>query len=249
MTLFSFEVPIAHLEDFSEYQDFHFALSMLCRTSKKYLEFYQSKVEQTLKVVWLDNSFNEKMKADDPFLLVRTAQKLRPHLIFGPDSPKWPITRIQEAFEATRNLLKNVLPQTSIAVVVKDQAMKAHLENRGARNFAVSHWIPERVQSNHDAVQWARSCHFLGMNSPQELWELQPPSCDTTLPIKLAMQGKTLRGWWEEGCPYTHDSNPVEQRRRKKEYFNLHFDDKTLELAINNIKALKEVCNAYDPKR
>jgi hypothetical protein len=242
-TKFAFEVPVAHLEDFNEYQDFHFALSTLCRSSKKYLEFYQEQVEQCLKVVYMDNSYNEYFRADDPLTLARTAQKLHPHLIICPDSPKWPTFKIQEAFDRMLDLTtKTALYPPILMVVVRDESMLNHMRRRGATEFAVSHWIPPRTEGRYDDVRWARQCHFLGMNSPQELRELQPPSCDTTLPIKLAMQGKALRKWWEEGCPYLHDKNKKDQRDRKKEYFNLIFDDKTLELAIQNIIALKMLC-------
>jgi len=239
---FSFEVPIAHLKDFEAYQDFHFVLSTLCRSSKTYLSFYQRQIEECLKVVYMDNSYNEKLRADDPHLLVKTAQMLRPHLIICPDSPKWPTSKIQEAFEVMMNLTARTAMQPALMVVVRNEGMMNHMRKRGAIKFAVSHWIPERVKGDYPATQWARGCHFLGMNSPQELATLRPQSCDTTLPIKLAMQGKTLRQWWEEGCPYTHNKDAAGQRKRKKEYFNLVFDDKTLELAFRNITTLKEIC-------
>ncbi len=243
MTKFSFEVPIAHLNDFNEYQDFHFSLSYLCRQSEPYLTFYQEQIEEGLKTVWMDNGYNEHLRADGPLILIRTAQELRPHLIICPDSPKWSTQKIQDAFYRMMNLIERTALQSTLMVVVRDEQMLNYVRNHGARKFAVSHWISSRAEGHYNDIHWAQKCHFLGMNSPKELCELKPPSCDTTLPIKLAMQGKTLRRWWEEGCPYTHDKDPAEQRKRKKEYFSLILDDKTLKLAIENIKALKKMCN------
>lgn len=43
MTKLSFEVPIPHLKDFDQYQDYHFMLSILYRSDSYYQAYHDSK--------------------------------------------------------------------------------------------------------------------------------------------------------------------------------------------------------------
>lgn len=237
MTKFSFEVPIAHLEDFESSQDFHFALSHLCRQSKLYLKFFQEQVSCCLKPVWLDNSFNELGKPDTPSTLVKIAQELRPHLVICPDSPKWEVQKIKEAYET---MLRYYPPLggPNLMVVVKDEGMYNYMRRVGVVNFAIAY----RVRIGLPDLYWAKGLHYLGMNSATEIRQYQPPSCDTALPIKLALQGVCFTDWmWNEDYP--HDEEQKKESVRKKEYFQVRMKDKQIDLALNNIRELKEVCN------
>mgnify|MGYP007112013540 CR=1 FL=1 len=68
-TLFSFEVPIAHLNDFEDLQDFHFSLSFVY-DDPKYKAFMMRQASRGYKPVWLDNSYNEKLEAESSHKLV-----------------------------------------------------------------------------------------------------------------------------------------------------------------------------------
>lgn len=239
MTLFSFEVPIVHLKDFSSYQDFHLCLSHLCRQSKPYLNFYKEKVNESLKAVWLDNGYNENMKADSAYTLVKIAQMLHPHLIICPDSPKWPVSKIQAAFDRMVSLTSRAALQSILMVVVRDEKMMSYMQCHGVTKFAVS----GRARTNFSSLGWTKGLHYLGVNTITELKDYFPISVDTSLPIKLALKGMTIRKFHESGLPCVHYERATGQVQKKKEYFNLHLSDKILELAISNIMALKKVCD------
>jgi len=229
MTKFAFEVPHAHLEDFEDLQDFHFALSIFCKIPS-YRNFYLKQSIKGTKQVWLDNSFNERGKADDITNLVSAVYQIEAHKVIAPDSPKWAANQIVEGFKNTALYIST----SKIIVVIKDSMMMHKLASYGAMNFAISYHV-RRARDWVDFFE-VRDCHFLGLVSVKEIINLKPPSCDTSRPIKLALQGKTLRKWSEKGCLTTY--HPPGQGKRP--YFNIKMTTKQIDLARANIIALKE---------
>ena len=76
MLRLSFEVPLKHLNDFHEDQDFIFSLSMLYQNNK-YTKYIKQCKERGYEI-WLDNSFNEKQQADPPEKLVQIYMNYKP---------------------------------------------------------------------------------------------------------------------------------------------------------------------------
>lgn len=228
MTKFSFEVPIKHLWDFEDLQDFHFSLSFLYE-NEYYKKFMIAQSHRGLKPVWLDNSYNEKLKADNHHELITLAQEIDCAKVIAPDDPNWEASMIFNSYEAVATFVK----AHRIIVVVKDKAMldKGMKEHPEIFTYAYSYWNRLKVGTLGE-LQWSKQCHFLGMCSVDELESLKPPSCDTSMPIKLALKDQSLEAWEREGCPhiYTHEM---------PDFFTMSMTPAQVELARRNIINLK----------
>lgn len=233
MTRFSFEVPIKHLEEFDDLQDFYFMLSLLYKSSKEYRNFHDKKPKE---FKWLDNSYNEQMFADSPDELARLGKQADVCKVVSPDNPKWSTREILCAFLAMRIYYS---PEELI-VVVNSEAMYKEMLNYGAKNFAISYWTrPKNFGVMYDSI-WLSNLHFLGLLSLTELTYLKPPTCDTSMPIKLAMIGQTMEDWLNEGTPHI---NTKDLGKFGKSFFDAELDKDTLQLARENIIWLKEKVN------
>jgi hypothetical protein len=233
MTRFAFEVPHFNLEDFEDLQDFHFILSLHwdnIRCRKFYLK--QAKVRR--KAIWLDNSFNETGVADVPQALVKVANELKADKVIVPDDLSW---GLEEAIAPYKEISK-LWPVDKAVVVVNTQEMLEVFKREGALHFA----IPYRTRLSAykewltpQDLSWTSRCHFLGLCSVRELEVIRPLTCDTSMPIKLALIGKTLKEWEEEGCPHIHTKDDLS-------FFDKRLMGVQLRLARSNIKQLKERC-------
>jgi hypothetical protein len=231
-TAFSFEVPIKHLELFEDFQDFHFTLSMLYSESV-YSTFYLWQKKLGLKTIWLDNSYNEKMKADSAHELIPTFKVLGAHKVISPDDPSWPLERIKAAY---LNMCV-MIPSEQVIVVVNSPQMLQEMKQVGASNFALSYWV--RPKLTPEELYEMRECHFLGLLDPFEISRCNPRSCDTSMPIKLALQKKTIEEWIEEGCPHV---NTKDLGKDGMDFFHRELTEEEIELSMRNIIDLKEVC-------
>ena len=240
MTKFSFEVPIKHLLDFDEDQDFGFALSFLVNQNKAYADYYNrfALTYQDRKVI-LDNSYNEKLEADGFSQLSYAIERCfgASHLV-APDSPKFDEAQIASNWvSACLNFRK--FKQENVIAVVRSRKMFNFLYDCGAQSFAVSYWTRPEIIKESDAF-WISGCHFLGLNNIDEIKTFRPQTCDTSMPIKLAMVGKSIDQWRRDDFPhiYTHELGAS-----GSEFFNASLTDETIKLAKQNIKQLKEECN------
>lgn len=231
MTLFSFEVPTPHLKDFAPHQDFNFALSMLYK-DEAYFSHFKAERDKEDKELWLDNSFNELQTADSCEQLGNIAYWLNPNYTICPDAPEWTTMEIEDSFYK----MCGFLPPEQLMVVVSNEFMYHQLHNNTqARKFAISYWVRKEF-AFLDNLKWARDLHFLGCLSPDELIYLKPPSCDTSMPIKLALEGRTIKQWRKEGCPHIHTKDNLN-------FFELNLTALQLELALENVVTLKKVVN------
>lgn len=238
MTQFSFEVPIQHLEDFEDLQDFHFILSMLCK-NKAYHNYYYNQATKGTKQVWLDNSYNEQGKADRVIDLIKVMNSIHAHKVVIPDNPKWHIEQMLLTYKET---IYCVAPSKTITVVSSSQMHEA-LYSIGARHFAISYHVRLPAYQTNKAIntfKWAKSFHFLGLCSIEEIRQLKPPTCDTSMPIKLAFENITTRRWFEEGYPHIHTKDVL------RWFFDTKMTKRQIDLARKNIIQLKEVCNEVE---
>jgi len=223
MTLFAFEVPLKHLEDFDEDQDYHFALSFLCRESKDYFKYIKDKVD-TGQIVILDNSYNELNRPDDPREMVRLFRELGATAVVSPDSDDWDFEELGAAYKE----MTSCISRSRVWVVVR---------TRTEYDFFRSLFSPHPVLCSgfdrrpHTPI--LNKCqHFLGLASLREIQEYRPISCDTSMPIKLALKGRTIEEWIREGCPHYHT-------RDWESFFDLHLTNKKIQLAKENICKIK----------
>jgi len=219
MTLFSFEVPLKHLEDFDEDQDFYFALSFLCRESDEYLYYLEDRVREGCHVV-LDNSYNELNEPDVPEELVRIFNELGADAVVSPDSDKWSFDGLNESYQEMLSLM----PSGKVWVVVRNEEEFHHFRY-AARCCSTFYHRPQLPLLN-------KCTHYLGLASLREIQEYEPISCDTSMPIKLALKGRSIEQWVLEGCPHYHT-------REWPSFFKMHLTDKQIKLAKENICKLK----------
>lgn len=229
MTKFAFEIPIKHLEDFDDLQDFHFALSFLF-VNTKYKNYHRTKSLEGKKAVWIDNSWNETGEADDPVTMSRLYREIMADKVFAPDDMRWDKYQLASAFQ----VMTKYIPANDIIVVVKSPEEQKWLSRRGATNFAIP--FRYRMTKSYKELEWCKNYHFLGMNTIEEIKTLKPPSLDTSFPIRMAIYGWTLDDWIAKGQPRLwHKEMP--------NYYDLELTYDQLKLARQNIVTLKEVCN------
>jgi hypothetical protein len=226
-TQFSFEVPIRHLKDFDGVQDFYFALSFLVANEPYYRKFMQDKVLEGKKVI-LDNSFNELMKPDDPGMMIQLAESINATMVISPDDRHWTPQQLREAFEV---MAKHLGYDKVIAVICNKNEYK-ELKHAGAINWAIPY---RHRQQLPPAGRYSDNWHFLGLNNPAEILCYRPLSVDTSMPMKLAMIGKTVDDWIYEGCPHQHTADMVE------EFFGWEMEQTELQLALDNANYIKTI--------
>lgn len=232
MTKFSFEVPLKHLYEFEDDQDFHFTLSTLYHY-QEYQEYLHHVKAKGLSTLWLDNSYNEKKEADDASTLFLLNELWRPQRVVCPDSPKWTTQQIADSFE----IMRKRLPVDDLLVVVRNQEMYLDLKDMGCKNFAVS-YHSRREGFTQRQMYALLNLHFLGLLEPEEVRLIRPTSCDTSMPVKIAMKGWHLVDWISMGCPHIHTAD---LGLEGKSFFEAEMTHWQLNLAHNNIKRLKEI--------
>jgi len=224
MTEFSFEVPLRHLKDFDEDQDFYFTLSFLFQHTE--YASYIAQVRLSEREVWIDNSTNELRQPESCSSLAELYRSLSPAYVIAPDHPDWnQETMLLKALELSHC---NV-PLQKVMVIIHHPDWIGHFSSYGLRNFAIPYDFRYCTESK---LKRFGECHFLGLVSVSELKCANPPTCDTSMPIKLACVDKTLEQWVSAGCPHVHT---------EPNFFNKALTLREVKLAKDNIRALKEV--------
>ena len=230
MTKFSFEVPIKHLRDFQDLQDYHFTLSILYK-NLDYWRYIQQVADEGLSTLWLDNSFNETFQADEVKSLVNLYTRFPFTRVVCPDDFNW--TKEQQS-RAFLELIES-MSESKVLLPVANMEMCYYLELQGVQHFAVSYWVRGK-NFTYEELNQIPNIHFLGLLTIDELTAIEPISCDTSMPVKIAMQGKTLDEWISEGCPHI---NTKDLGFQGSSFFDATLDDWTVDLARRNIKQLK----------
>lgn len=218
MTKFSWEVPTKHLRDFDPYQDYYLVLSFLYKDPN-----FATFMMKTSKAIILDNSYNELREPGDPKTLYDLALRLNPRWVICPDCHGWSLEELQHSYRSMERLIH---PE-NLLIVVKNEEQYLWAMDEGIP-FCTTY--DERMDLP-DIINF-KATHFLGLIMPSEVRHFHPISCDTGMPIKLALEGKTIGQWIEEGYPH-----PL----TKPEYFDLTLTDKEIDLAIKNIEEIKKV--------
>ena len=219
MTKFSYEVPLAHLEDFDEYQDFIFALSFLCED--KIYKSYVKRKKKEGKFLILDNSYNELKIPDLPDTLARLFYDLEADLVISPDCNGWSLEDLRASYKEMTKLVS----KEKILVVVKSREEYDMFMRGGAPHYCTTYEQRKTLPKNIVYLCY----HFLGLLSTWEIRTSSPISCDTGMPIKLALEGKTIADWAGEHFPHL-DTTP--------DFFNLTLTKEQLKLAKENIEWL-----------
>jgi hypothetical protein len=231
MTYWSFETPMAHLEDFAPWQDFHFALSFI--KDSRYYTFLAREYFKGVKKIWLDNSVNETNKPDDPIKLAHLAQYVKADYIIAPDMCHWDYHTIYDKF-CEVHYRSPIGCQTIFVAHTYEMSKRALSSSPRPAKIALSYETRQEFTET-ELYNCARGhAHFLGLNSVHEILKYKPLTVDTGMPIKLAMQGKTIREWDAEGSPHIHN-------RDFPDFFKMIMTEKEIKLAIHNIEELKRL--------
>lgn len=223
MTQFSFEVPLRHLDDFTDLQDYFFALSFLCE-DPRYVDYL--KRERVHRIITLDNSFNELGKAQTAQEMRKYADLIKADYVVSPDSDSWTPIDMMNTYKA----MKGVGFSTDV-IILPIRSIEEYSAARigGVKSMAIPYEFRPLFP---EEFPWNRM-HFLGMRDPLEVKMCRPLSCDTSMPIKIALRGQTIREWILKCCPH-EDSRP--------NFFQTEMTIAQVELARRNIKELKEMC-------
>ena len=223
MTKFSFEVPLKHLEDFHDEQDFIFALSFLFGNPR-----YDHYIHNQDKELWIDNSYNETKEPGDVEYLAELADIFTPNILIAPDTAEWNHQKMQDEYLNLRII--SGLDDSRLSIIIHHPDWIGYYKSWGIKNFCIPY---DYRYCTLEKLRRFSECHFLGLVSINEILYSNPPSCDTSMPIKLSLIKWDLDKWIKEGCPHIHTS---------KTFFDCVLTQKELLLAKSNIRRLKELC-------
>lgn len=221
MTKFAFEVPIDHLEDFADLQDYLFALSFLM-TDQRYVEHLR--MVRGSKLLILDNSWNELQKSSTVDELSKLNNIVKADYIVSPDG-----SSAEEVVNNFKSMKLGGFTERQLIIPIRSSK-----DFESVKGYATQIAVPYRWRPFlPETFPWTKT-HFLGLRDPLEIKMCRPLSCDTAIPIKLALVNLTIDNWITMSCPHEH-TTPA--------YFYKTMPLKQIQLARQNIVRLKELCN------
>lgn len=231
---FSFEVPHNHLWEFHDEQDFIFALQQNTKVTR-YARYLEEVHNEGLKRIWMDNGFNEIGAPCTPKDLFMTYDNFRSSRVVAPDSPNWDTEGIAFAFR----LMLRYVPAENVIAVVRSKSMYEALLTDGAVHFAAS-YHSRREGFTDDEMMSIEGLHFLGLLDPFEVKRIRPLTCDTSMPIKLALRNQEMGEWMSKGCEHIHTRD---LGLHGGDFFSATLTEEQLALAHENIKHLRRIVN------
>jgi hypothetical protein len=240
----SFEVPLTHLYDFDEYQDYLFILSHLCEN-----ETYKSYVISSNKFKILDNSAYELKKSIPVGQLCDIAEEIKVDVIVVPDVVGNAVETLKMTEEFYKEFTKRPnLRKVKTMIVPQGINYSEYLmcyykmKEFPYSMIGVAYYIPgftsdfedlrfKKVQSIVN-VELDKKIHLLGLHRPCFLYEykkyLSIESIDTSVPVVLAVYGKE----------FTDKSS---KEKRPSLFFDLRLNKEQLNLAKKNIMNFKRI--------
>jgi hypothetical protein len=234
MNGFSFEVPLDNLNDFNEEQDYIFALSFLCR-DKRYLKYLRDMKDSGLKIT-LDNSYNELKVATPVKDMLSISEEINADYVICPDDDTWTEVKYLTIF----NQMASKINPSKLFLIARNPMHFLTFEREGILNIAIPYEFRPKYTGQpslegygygytKETKRYLRGSHFLGLNTLNEPVKYQAKSCDTSMPIKLAVKGISIKEWVKERC-YHIDTIP--------EFFDLRLSKKQIKLAKDNINII-----------
>lgn len=225
MTRFAFEVPLKHLHDFDEDQDYLFSLSFLFAKSHAYETYHALTDKQHI----LDNSFNELGTPTSPMAMQKLYEHIRPNYVVSPDGDQF----TPDELIATYATLASHIGPHNVLPVARTLEEISRFSLLGAAYIAVPY------EHRLAFCLPIGTYHFLGLNNLYELLHYEPRTCDTSMPLKIALNGWTVPQWIMQGCPHIHTKDIL---GGPKDFFNMKMTTKQIDLSKRNINYIKEVC-------
>jgi len=240
----SFEVPLAHLYDFDECQDYLFILSHLCEN-----ETYKSYVVSSNKFKILDNSAYELKKSIPVNQLCDIAEEIKADVIVVPDVVGNAVETLKMTEEFYKEFTKRPnLRKVKTMIVPQGINYSEYLmcyykmKEFPYSMVGVAYYVPDSTSDLEDLrfkkvqsivnVELDKKIHLLGLHRPCFLYEykkyLSIESIDTSVPVVLATYGKE----------FTDKSS---KEKRPSSFFDLRLNKEQLNLAKKNIMNFKRV--------
>jgi hypothetical protein len=203
------EIPIAHLEEFSQLTDDDFALAHLVLNDATYADFYAEQRKKGRRVV-LDNGMHEMGKPLTVPEILEAAKRINPSCVIPPDR----IGDAQFTWEGFDQLRKHPSNRWDPALVIQGASAEDRISlfMHGRKwTYTImfpfreprTEWFVDMVRRVPKTVQWPPHLHLLGVNSLEELrlwtnlceihgWSARNVAVDTGKPIKWALKGRSL---------------------------------------------------------
>jgi len=225
VTKFSFEVPLPHLLDFHEDQDYIFALSFLFQRDG-YGMYIRECVGEGMQVI-IDNSYNELREPEPLKDLIQLFLEYGAEAFVVPDSDEWSPTEQIYSYHQAREL------------VAKERIWPVARWPREIEEFHAQQAsliaIPYEYRNFLNLNKIKMRMHFLGLRNPGEILTHKPISVDTSMPLKLALKGMTVREWIMMSCPHFHTHKMLD-------FFDYKMTLEEVKLCKKNIKDIKAIC-------
>jgi hypothetical protein len=227
MTRFSFEVPLEHLDDFTEDQDYLFTLSFLYEREvyRKYVRrFHKQKPEA---MIILDNSYNELGEATEVEVLERIYRSFEEEItcVVSPDSHNFSFTEMLTYYTK----LCGRIGADRVIPVARSQQEVIYYQEFTPPTYLIS--VPYEFRTGM-GPRYLKGTHFLGLNNLNEVLANKPRTCDTGMPIKLALEGQSIQDWIRRGCPHL---------QTRPEFFDLMLTKEVLWNAHGNVRELRRL--------
>jgi len=248
--------PTPFLEHIQPFSDYHLILTHKVIYDRAYCDFY-AKRSKAGDFIILDNSAVERNARSMPMKnIVLAAVLTKPTVIVMPDylfDSKRTLKEIENAFRAPSfRFLKRVLPQVQLCAVVQgvdaDDWMECFYVLNSRKNGIDILGIPmitSELFGSRCAVldkiarRITKPVHLFGFWHKQPLGDVLREKAynfvlgiDTSKPVKLAMQGKTLREWAKVD--------------RDKGFMDRSHNSVNLELLQANCRGFIELCKVQE---
>ena len=184
------EIPLAHLEELSEYCDYDFSFAHLLLKwgpNSPYAKFYRKQREKG-REVWLDNGFHElgySLPLED---LLKAAKMIHPTYFVAAEIAKDPIKTHAHVLEAAKEIARRKLPYKLVGTW---QGSKRGLDllEEICDLVALPFRRPRQtVLTSKNSWRY----HFFGIRTLDEIRRTPPRSIDTSAPIKYALYGQDM---------------------------------------------------------
>lgn len=226
--MLSIEVPLKHLDEFHEDQDYIFTLSFLFKE-----KLYQDYVLRNKKHHILDNSYNELGRPQSATEMIEIMKQYNASMIVAPDSDDWSFGDMIQSYSA---VAARVGINSTLGVARTLTEITA-LTRLNAPYIALPY--EHRLCLPPQGVKTNAKLHFLGLNNIMEVFVYSPISIDTSMPVKIALLGMTVDEWVMNSCPHIHTKDLMQS----DDFFNMKMSKNQIKLSKTNINRLKEIFN------
>lgn len=244
--------PVEFLHEVQPFSDYHLVLTHRVIYDGKYQKFYRERSKRGDFII-LDNSALENKAKSRPLKdVVLAAVLIRPKVVILPDflfDSDRTLDELENALKSPQlNFMRRVIPDVKLAAVVQGVDESDWLEcfdilnsvRNGIDILGIPMLTTHLFGSRYEALKLIsrrvkKNCHLLGFWHGVPLSEIKRESqfdfvlgVDTSKPVRLAIQGKSLDSWTS--------------LERDREFIDRKHNSVNLELLRANCEGFVELC-------